>query len=299
MPEPTYDTFDVDVPDGILRVGRWGTGGPIVLCLHGITANHTEFAALGERLASEAQIVAPDLRGRGGSRDVGTEFSMAHHADDAVAVLDHLGVDIALVLGHSMGGFVAAVLADRHADRVSRVVYVDGGLALDLPDAVAQLPTEELIGAVIGPAMARLDLTFESVEQYIESWKVHPAFQDGDWNRFVEQYIAYDLMGEPPQLKPSPRKEAIIGDTESQLVRDDVTKALANLRHPSLFVRAPRGILNTDPLYSEETVEEFAAHHRDLFRHTTIDDVNHYTIVIGDRGSDALASLVRAELAAE
>ena len=57
---------------------------------------------------------------------------MAAHADDLVAVLDHFGIGRALLLGHSMGAFVAVVAADRHRDRVDQLVLVDCGLPLDV-----------------------------------------------------------------------------------------------------------------------------------------------------------------------
>ena len=45
-------------------------------------------------------------------------------------MLDHLQVDQAVVVGHSMGGFVAVVLAHHHPERVRRLVLIDGGLPL-------------------------------------------------------------------------------------------------------------------------------------------------------------------------
>ncbi len=64
------------------------------------------------------------------------------HARDLIAVLDALGVERAVVVGHSMGAFVALVLGDLYPERVSRVVLVDGGLPLDLP---AGLSTDDVI----------------------------------------------------------------------------------------------------------------------------------------------------------
>ena len=73
----------------------------------------------------------PEGGPRGGEvvRAVGDE-------DDVVAALDHLGVEKAQIVGHSMGAFVAAVVARRHPDRVSSLLLVDGGLPLELPPGV-------------------------------------------------------------------------------------------------------------------------------------------------------------------
>ncbi|MEA2447323.1 MAG: hypothetical protein QOK47_960, partial [Actinomycetota bacterium] len=105
------ERFDVPVQGGNLRVGRWGTEGPVVLALHGITASHMTWPWVARELSGDVQFIAPDLRGRGGSRDLPGPYGMKAHADDCVAVLDHLGAEQAVVVGHSMGGFVAAILA--------------------------------------------------------------------------------------------------------------------------------------------------------------------------------------------
>jgi len=288
---PTYRTVEVAVEGGTLTAGIWGTAGPIVVGSHGITGNHVSFAALADGLGDSFRLVAPDHRGRGRSRDITGPWGMRAHAADIVALLDHLKIAKADVLvGHSMGGFVAAVTAAEHPERVGSVLLVDGGLPpFDaLPPG---LTTEQLITAVIGPAMARLDMTFESREAYHAFWREHPAIA-GSWSSYAERYFDYDLFGEPPALRPSPKKEAILGDTESQLGGDLVPRSLAKLSGPVGFLRAPRGILNGDPLYPASLVEDWQ---RRLPRLgvTEIPDVNHYTILLGDAGARAVAEEIR------
>src|SRR5690349_1757100 len=97
-------SIDVPVQGGTLRVGLWGDRGPVVVCAHGITANHVEFLALAEQL-KDCRLIAPDLRGRGRSNAIEGPWGMAAHAADIIAVLDHLGIAQAdVMLGHSMGG---------------------------------------------------------------------------------------------------------------------------------------------------------------------------------------------------
>jgi lipase len=149
---PRYDAFAVEVDGGSLHVGRWGTGPPVVVAAHGITATHRSFRALAEQLGEEVTLLAPDLRGRGRSNRVAGPFSMAAHADDLLAVLDHAGVQQATIVGHSMGGFVAVVTAHRHPERVERLVLVDGGLPLEL-GPLAGRPVDQIVAAVIGPGV--------------------------------------------------------------------------------------------------------------------------------------------------
>lgn len=94
----TYEVCEVAVPGGYLHVGRWGGGSEAVVAAHGLTATHLHFAALAEQLGERYSVFAPDLRGRGRSRDVGEPFGMAAHADDLLAVLDHFEVPKATVV---------------------------------------------------------------------------------------------------------------------------------------------------------------------------------------------------------
>ena len=97
---------------------------------------------------------------------------MRAHADDLVAVLDHLGLDRAVLAGHSMGAYVATTAATAHPRRWSHVVLVDGGVALPLPHGV---DPDDMLAGVLGPALARLEMTFADRAAYHAFWRAHPA----------------------------------------------------------------------------------------------------------------------------
>src|SRR5690606_9508333 len=88
-------------------------------------------------LLKGVRVLAPDLRGRGRSNQLPGPYGMPQHADDLAAVLDHFGVETALIVGHSMGAFVSVVLSHRHPERVSELILVDGGLPLAVPANVS------------------------------------------------------------------------------------------------------------------------------------------------------------------
>lgn len=282
----------VPTEGGHLRVWEWGPAdAPAVIALHGITAHGRSFRALAGALPDH-RVIAPDLRGRGGSRDVTGPFSMAAHADDVARIAEAAGVEQAVLLGHSMGGFAAVVAAHRHPSLVSRLVLVDGGLPLALPDALLALPTEELIAAVIGPALARLRMTFGSREEYRAMWREHPALT-ADWNPIIETYVDEDLVGDAPDLRPGAVEEAVLRDGESELVHDDVERALDALVVPTTVVAAAHGLLAADapPLYADDQLDAFAAGHAPASV-VRIPDVNHYTIMLTTRGVEAVAAVV-------
>ncbi len=285
----TYETFDVERPGGTLRVGRWGDGPKCVLAAHGVTANHTSFQAVADQLPAEVTLVAPDLRGRGGSNGIPGPYGMEAHADDLAAVLDHLGVEAAIVVGHSMGGFVAVVAADRHPSRVNGVVLVDGGLPLDL-GPLAQLPIDELVAAVIGPSLQRLRMTFPSMDSYLDFWHAHPALGPY-WNPYIEAYVRYDLVGGEPELRSSVSEEAVLADSESDLREGVVEKALSRLRQPAVFLRAPRGLADADPLFPEGAVDRWQQEVPALVTRT-VTDVNHFTITLSEQGAAAVAAAI-------
>jgi lipase len=287
------------VPGGTLRVGAWGEGADVIVAAHGLTANHLSFAALAEALAEAPEpgvtIVAPDLRGRGGSGAVGPPFGMAAHADDLVAVLDHLGVERAAVaVGHSMGGFVTAVTARRHPDRVGTVVFVDGGIPFATAH-LARLSVEDAIHAVVGPALDRLRMTFPSLEAYLDFWRPHPSFA-GQWNDYMAATFAYDLVGSAPAFRSNVREAAVFEDSADQLQSDVIVAALGHLTQPVVLVRAERGMLNqVPPLYPDDVVRAG----RDIVPHLAdrvVAGVNHYTILLSSHGAEAVAGAVRAQL---
>jgi 3-oxoadipate enol-lactonase len=118
-----------------------GSGPPIVL-IHGFPLDHTMWDAQIKELQSRFRVIAPDLRGFGQSQiepaDVDSGVGMDHHATDVLAILDALGVTESVVLvGFSMGGYVAFQIALEHPARVRGLVLCDTRAVGDTEDAAA------------------------------------------------------------------------------------------------------------------------------------------------------------------
>jgi pimeloyl-ACP methyl ester carboxylesterase len=293
-----YRTIDVPVDGGDLRVAVWeptvgADAAPAVLLVHGVTSSHLAWTSLVERLPG-VRAIAPDLRGRGASNGLRGAAGMAAHADDLAAVLDHLGIDRLLVVGHSMGAFVSVVLAHRHPDRVTRLVLVDGGLPLDAP---AGLSPDELVTAILGPTAARLSLRFPDTEAYLDFWRAHPAFRAA-WTPELEEYLAYDLVDDGEgALRPATSYATTVDDTIDMNTGTALPDALAGLRHPTRFLTAPRGLQDEEPgLYAPAHLARVLAG-SPAVAHERLDGVNHYTIVMSPEGADAVAAVIREELA--
>ena len=279
------ERFDVPVAGGAIAAYRWEGDGPVVLAAHGITSNHRSWSLVVAALDGAATLVAPDLRGRGRSNGLSGPYGIARHADDLAAVLEHAGADTAVVAGHSMGGFVALAFAERHAAHTTAVVLVDGGPPLAVPPGIT---VDEALAATLGPSMRRLEMTFPNRGAYRAFWQQHPAFA-GIWSDEVDAHTQHDLVGEPPEMRSSCVKDAVLQDGRELLADQHVRTLLDHVDAPVHMLWAPRGMVD-DPvgLYDERRV---AGVDNEL-----VGDTNHFSILLGPHGAKRVAAAIRRAL---
>src|SRR5947209_8593452 len=99
--------LDLEVSGGRLgafRLGAERPDAPLVIAVHGITANSRAWLPVARALGAEANVVAFDLRGRGASNALPPPHGIAAHTADLLAVLDHLEAGRVVLAGHSLGG---------------------------------------------------------------------------------------------------------------------------------------------------------------------------------------------------
>ncbi len=135
-----------------------GGDGPAVLFSHGFLMDHEMFAPQVDALTPEFRCITWDERGFGGTAATGP-FTYWDSADDALALLDKLGVESAVFAGMSQGGFIALRAALTAPDRVKALVLIDTEAGTEaeetLPvyqgmhdDWVANGPSDPLAGAI-------------------------------------------------------------------------------------------------------------------------------------------------------
>jgi hypothetical protein len=145
--------------------------------------------------------------------------------------------------------------------------------------------------------MGRLAMTFESSAAYREFWNQHPAVGGAYWSDDIEAYVDHDLIGDPPAMRSSVSTDAVVGDATEQLTVPTIRDAIERVAAPTVFLRAPRGLLDGDPLYTPELLASLRPKWSAVTDIVDVDDTNHFTIVIGD-GAPVVAAHVRAALAA-
>jgi len=131
------DEYRFDSHDGLRLFSRVYRGpaadAPVVLCLHGLMRNGRDFGSLAGRLSRRYRVIVPDVRGRGCSArdpDYGN-YQIPVYLRDLQALLAGLGVTRVAVVGTSMGGLMALVLAVTAPGAVARMVLNDIGPEID------------------------------------------------------------------------------------------------------------------------------------------------------------------------
>ena len=132
QPARQHDVVDrtIEVGPVELTLTEAGVGGRPLLLVHGYTGSRGDFADHVGPLAEQGwHVVAPDLRGHGQSAKPEREsaYSLATFSGDVLGLADALGWDRFALLGHSMGGMIAQVVATGAPERVAALVLMDTG----------------------------------------------------------------------------------------------------------------------------------------------------------------------------
>jgi len=283
---------DFDVGDTTLGALRWPglLGTPTVVAVHGITSNSWTWDPLAHHLAGGAQVVAIDLRGRGRSFDAPGPFGMRQHADDLARVVDELDEPVVLV-GHSMGAFVALMTAERHPSAVRDLVLVDGGTPLP---ARAGEDTDAAIERTFGAAIERLRVIWPDRVSYHAMWAQHPAFVDGI-GPDLERNLLADLIEVDGGFRTAVDESAVRFDARELLTDRDVRSLLDRRERPTTIVRAEFGPLGGPPATITTDTRDWYPQHNWI----EAPGLNHYTVLNSPNGAALVADAVRSTLTTE
>lgn len=235
------------VPGAILGGGEWsGTGTP-VLAVQGLGSNHRVWELLA-RVAPDLHIVSADARGRASGFGIPSPEGITTQADDLVAVLDSLGIERAVLAGHSMGGFVGLRFAQRHPDRLAGLVLIDGGPPAKLPGI---LSSERAIRWTFNRSLPKSRPYKDLAEYWSMATKRAATYEQFD-DDFVEWAFAIDLAGPPGALLPQQDRAMLLDDAVECFTAAWRAEALASITVPCRLLLAEWGAKHGKrPLYKQ------------------------------------------------
>jgi 3-oxoadipate enol-lactonase len=184
----------VDLGDVRLQVGEAGAGGRPVMLVHGFTADRGEVDGVLEPLADLGwHAVAPDLRGHGASdrpTDAGV-YSFELMAGDVLALADDLGWDRFALVGHSMGGAVAQLVALDHPERLTGLVLASTfhgpvpGITMELVELGRWVVREAGMSGLADAMAARRAENPESIAAFERLQEAQPGHAERSRARLV------------------------------------------------------------------------------------------------------------------
>ena len=222
-----------------LKTIEWGStdASRTALLVHGLTGRAEAFEVLADKLDPAAGVpggpwrfLAPNLRGRGASREIAGEGGIPEHARDLLALMDREGLERVVLAGHSMGAMIGVYLAAEHPERLFGLVLIDGGSDV----------TDE-IDALLDPSIERLEGTYPSREAYLEYLKSQPAFENR-WDEHLARYFAGDVQpGDDGRWYPVADLETVKNDRE-KMHGFPLSKLWPRIRCPTLVLLSTVGL---------------------------------------------------------
>ena len=141
-----------------------------------------------------------------------------------------------VLAGHSMGAYIALLAVEARPDLFRRLVMVDGGVPLPLPEG---MDPDEVLAASLGPALERLSRVFDSVDDYVDAIRQYPALGP-HWTDAVESYARYDALETPDGVRSRTMEESVRTDGRDLLVKHaEIDAALRGLQVPTHLLCAP------------------------------------------------------------
>jgi pimeloyl-ACP methyl ester carboxylesterase len=199
--------------------------GPALLLIHAFPLSGAMWRPQIEALQSQLRVIAPDLRGFGGSDAPPGPYTMDQQADDLAALLDHLGVAQAALCGLSMGGYIAMAFMRRHAARARALVLADTKVGADGDEARAGREANARLAESQGPA-AIAD-------------KMIPGLVAPGTGQELRADLRAMILGNTP--------EGIAGALRGMALRRDSTESLRAVAVPTLVIVGEQDGLTPPP----------------------------------------------------
>ncbi|MHB8450297.1 MAG: alpha/beta fold hydrolase [Mycobacteriales bacterium] len=239
---------------GGLAVVDWAGDGPVILGLPGLGSTGWSWSWLAEQLP-DARLVAPDLCGRGGSAGLGGPGGLARHAVDVRRVAEELDLRDVVIVGHSMGAFLAPLAARELAGRVDRVVLIDGGIPPKQPWFMTPLAVRLLFRA----GLKKLAGPWPDVETFTRELGGKALRSRPELVPLLAELARHDLVAGPDgKLRPRLDRDLIVGDALDTFFGAGAGAVQAGLEVPTHLLWCTSGRHDgARPMYTANVVEEW------------------------------------------
>jgi lipase len=267
-----------------VNVAEWPGGGPPIFALHGNTSTHHYWGRLAADFP-QRRVVAPDLRGRGGSMHVGGPYGLPQHARDAAELMEQLDLRDVVLVGHSLGAFIAPLTAKLAGGRVARMVLLDGGPPVGLPFFLIR----PVVRNVFRRQAREVAETFESVPALIDGPVGALLVNHPDELAQVSAWLAASVVGPDGHKTVAVAPEALPVDGVSNFFDPEVRSAATNLVCPAHLLYAAWGAKDgARPFYTPKRCAELERSIAGL-RCTQVEGSNHLTLLFRREVVDAVA----------
>jgi pimeloyl-ACP methyl ester carboxylesterase len=272
-----------------LHLLEWSEAGVALLCLHGFGNDAHIWDDFAPAVAPYYRTLALDHRGHGDSAwDPGRRYDHDTMVEDVERALDALGIERLVLVGHSLGGRIAALFAGRHPERMAGLVLVDIGPELD-PRGVLRIRTE---------VESSREPVFASVEEYGRLLSLHyPAARPHALLRMARHGVRQREDGRfVLKMDPALRGAGFAGPPEEAAERErQMTQAqwdaLRRVPCPTLVVRGA-----ASDVFSAETAERMVDEALAKGRLAVVPRAGHSVMTDNPDGfRDAVAAFVLTE----
>ena len=239
-----------------------------IIAIHGLTGTHKNMHYYAEALKGENRFIALDLRGRGNSSKMDPEPSIFNHAKDVIDLINELEIECPVLMGHSMGAFIAAIVA-------SQLKSVKG---LILLDGAAQMSSHQQ--DIVKPSLGRLNKEYMTKEYYVKEVKELYGRLGVAWTPALQEVVEYEIHQVDDHWKHKSAGEKILEDFES-FYSFNPKEIMQNVLCKTLLVYAKGEIGPLPPLFLKKDYDVTRQHTPNLTMITS--DCNHYTMVFEKR----------------
>ena len=240
-----------------------GEKGPVIL-IHGLTGNHQNMQHYANKLKGEYQVLSVDLLGRGDSDPVDEGTNLMKHGEYMTALVEEIGSQETILIGHSMGAYIASLVASK-SDYVKKLILLDGG---------AQIRKRH--DDLIKPALSRISRQYETRELYIDEVRKIYDSLGISWNTVIQDSVVHELGQRESIWKNKSEEGKILKDWESASSFKP-SEVFSSIACPILLVYAKGEIGPLGTLFSISEYEDVFKNAKDLKMITS--ESNHYTMI--------------------